>query len=175
MSRPDFDAHTIVEVLDRHGVDYVLVGGYAANLYGAVRPTHDIDVTPATTAENLDRLALALRELKAGTRVDDLPGGLPFDPSAEALRGMKMLNLRTPHGDLDLTFQPAGFPHGYDDLIGQARPVIIGQITIQLAALDDIITSKETANRAKDLVALPELYDLAQARGNNSNRIDQQP
>ena len=49
MSEPAFDPKAIVEILDRHRVDYVLVGGYAANMHGAVRPTKDIDVTPSTT------------------------------------------------------------------------------------------------------------------------------
>ena len=60
-----------------------------------MRSSTDIDVTPATTYESLARLAAALRELDAGTRVDELPDGVPFDTSAETLRGMKMLNLRT--------------------------------------------------------------------------------
>lgn len=96
MSQPDFDAHAIAEILDRHHVAYVLVGGYAANLYGAARPTHDMDVTPATTLENLDRLAAALRELKATIRVDELPEGLPFDTSAEALRGVQSTSTVAP-------------------------------------------------------------------------------
>jgi len=97
-----------------------VVGGFAANVYGAVRPTKDIDVAPATTTQNLTRLAAALRELKAGIRVDEMPKGLPFDTSAEALKGMRMLNLRSEFGDLDLTFSLAGFPGGYADLIGRA-------------------------------------------------------
>lgn len=76
----------LAEVLDRHHVAYVLVGGDAANLHGAARPTTTWTSGPSTTAENLDRLAVALRELKAGIRVDELPDGLPFDTSAEALR-----------------------------------------------------------------------------------------
>lgn len=72
-----------------------------------------------------------------------------------------MLNLRTPHGDLDLTFEPAGFPHGYDDLITRAESHTVGRIMIKVAAIGDAILSKETAARAKDLVALPELYQLA--------------
>jgi hypothetical protein len=160
---PAFDPQAIIEALSRHHVDYVVVGGYAANIHGAVRPTKDIDVTPATTHENLARLAAALRELGAGIRVDELPEGLPFDTSAEALRGMKMLNLRTPHGDMDLTFSPAGFPAGYDDLIGQASPHFIEGITVQIASLADIITSKTEAGRQKDLLALPELRELAAA------------
>ena len=127
---------------------------------GAVRPTRDIDVAPATTADNLDRLVAALRDMHAGIRVDEFPEGLPFDTSPEALRGMKMLNLRTVHGDLDLTFTPAGFPSGYDDLIGQASQHLVAGLTIRVAALTDIIASKTEAGRQKDLLALPELRQL---------------
>jgi len=54
MTRGDtFDPVRIIEILKRHRVDFVLVGGYAALLYGARRPTYDIDITPATDAGNL--------------------------------------------------------------------------------------------------------------------------
>ena len=156
-----FDAHKIVEILDRHQVEYVLVGGFAAVLYGARRPTEDIDIAPATTLDNLHRLSLALSELQARIRVDGVPDGLAFETSAHALRGMTMLNLRTAYGDCDLTFAPAGFQRGYDDLIGAAGERHIGDITVRVAALDDIIRSKATANRPKDQEALPELEALA--------------
>src|SRR4029077_14601976 len=88
------------------------MGGYPARLYGARRPTYDLDITPSTSLDNLHRLSMALRELDAGIRVDGLDERLPFDSSAESLQGMKILNLRTPAGDLDLTFTPAAFPAG---------------------------------------------------------------
>lgn len=49
MAVPVFDAHRIVEILDQHHVDYVLFGGFTAVLYGARRPTEDIDIAPATS------------------------------------------------------------------------------------------------------------------------------
>ena len=70
-------------------VHYVVVGGYAAQLYGSVRMTTDIDITPERSGDNLNRLATAIRELGGGVRVDDLEDGLPFDTSAEALAGVK--------------------------------------------------------------------------------------
>lgn len=73
---------------------------------------------------------------------------------------MKMLNLRTAHGDLDLTFTPAGFPAGYDDLIGQSTQHLVAGLTVRVAALADIIASKTEAGRQKDLFALPELHTL---------------
>jgi hypothetical protein len=161
----EFDPRRIIEVLNRHQVDYVLVGGYAAQLYGARRPTYDVDITPSTTLENLQRLATALHELSAGVRVDDLAEGLPFDCSAESLRGMRVLNLRTPVGDLDLTFVPAGFPRGYDELAPGAQTHTIDGAAVMVAGLDDVIKSKTAAARPKDLDALPELLHIARSRG----------
>ena len=50
MSAPDapqFDEARIVQVLDRHGVAYVFVGGLGALLHGASRPTMDFDLCAA--------------------------------------------------------------------------------------------------------------------------------
>ena len=156
-------------------MEYVLVGGYAAQLYGARRPTYDIDITPATTKENLERLSAALRELGAGIRIDDQPEGLPFDCSSESLRGVQMLNLRTAAGDLDLTFVPAGFPNGYESLLLGAQARSIGGITVTVAGLNDVIKSKTAAARAKDLDALPELINLAERDRNRSQGRDYGP
>lgn len=103
--------------------------------------------------------------------MDALPEGLPFDTSAAALKGITMLNLRSQFGDLDLAFSPAGFPDGYTDLIGRAREHVVDGLTIRVAALDDVITSKATANRPKDQDALPELIRLARhaARGRDGS------
>lgn len=160
MSGPSFDPQKITSVLDAHRVEYVVVGGFAAQVYGAARPTRDIDVVPRTTTGNLRRLVAALKELRAGIRVDELPDGVPFDTDSDALRGQKMLNLRTRYGDLDLTFTPAAFPHGYDDLAARAQRFAVGDVVVRVAALADVIASKEAAGRPKDTMALPELYRL---------------
>ena len=132
-----------------------------------------MDVTPATSKQNLQRLAAALRELAAGIRVDDRADGLAFDTSADALAGMSLLNLRTRYGDLDLSFAPAG-TEGYDDLTRAAQPRLIAGIRVQVASLADIIRSKQAAARPKDLQALPELQRLAHRRppGHGTERDD---
>lgn len=150
----------MLAVLAAHRVEFVIVGGFAAMLYGATRPTSDLDASPATDRANLDRLAVALRELGAGIRVDDLADGLPFDTSADALAGVLLLNLRTRFGDLDLTFEPAG-TQGYRDLTRHAQRHAIGTLQVQIASLEDVIRSKTAAGRGKDLDALPELHRLA--------------
>ena len=164
-SGTDFDARPILTVLAQHRVEYVMVGGYAARLHGSERPTSDVDVAPKTTGENLDRLAAALRDLDARIRTENEPEGLPFAATGESLKHYTTLNLQTPHGDLDLTMKPAAFDRGYDDLVARSVYKPIGEVQVRVAALDDVIRSKETAGRPKDLRALPELLRLAgQAR-----------
>lgn len=66
---PPLELGKLVEALDRHRVEYLLVGGSAAGLHGAERPTEDADCVVRRERGNLDRLASALRELNARLRV----------------------------------------------------------------------------------------------------------
>jgi len=159
-----FEPERLLEVLVEGSVDFVLVGGYAALLQGATRPTQDVDVTPSTAPANLTRLSSALERLNARIRTDAVPEGLPFSTDAEALRGMLMLNLTTDYGDLDITFQPSG-TEGYTDMIRTAETRTLGTITIRVAALADIVRSKAAAGRDKDIEALTELYELLRRTG----------
>jgi hypothetical protein len=93
-SPPALDAPRILEVLNRHGVEYVVIGAYAAQLHGApIRKTEDIDVTPSRERKNLGRLSLALKELGTRIRAVGVPGGLPFDHSRTSLGRAAMWNL----------------------------------------------------------------------------------
>jgi hypothetical protein len=60
---PAHDLPRLIEVLDRHKGEYLIVGGAVANAYGAERPTEDADCVVRRERANLDRLAGALREL----------------------------------------------------------------------------------------------------------------
>jgi hypothetical protein len=74
-----------------------------------------------------------------------------------------MLNLVTDLGDIDVTIAPAGFPRGYDDLIDDSIAIDLGDgVMTRIASLDDVISSKRAAARAKDLAALPYLEALQQ-------------
>lgn len=54
---PDLDAAAIVRSLNRHGVQFVIIGGIAAQLHDLPIPaTVDIDVTPARDHQNLEHL-----------------------------------------------------------------------------------------------------------------------
>ncbi len=163
MAAGEFDPERMLRVLEAAGVRFVLIGGMAAVLYGDVGVTIDLDVVPERSPDNLRRLAGALGELSARIRTDGVAEGLPFDCSAEFLGSLSpdaILNLTTAAGDLDLTFVPSG-TRGYPDLKRQAVVVEVGEgVSATVAALADVIRSKEAAGREKDRAALPRLRRL---------------
>lgn len=154
------DPRCIFEHLARHGVDYVLIGGLAAVLHGAPSMTNDADIVPASSADNLERLGAALRELDARLRIAGEPDGVEFDPHPALLASMNVLNMSTRCGDLDLTFAPAAYEGGYGDLIDRAVAFDVDGHRILAASLRDVIHSKETADRPKDRATLPVLRVL---------------
>jgi hypothetical protein len=155
----EFEPEKILEALNEHGVQYVLIGGLAAALHGSVNPTFDVDIIPATTGDNLDRLSGALKSLDARIRVDGVPDGLLFAHDAKSLAAMTTLNLVTRYGDLDIASQPAGLPR-YEDWASKASSVDLLGVVIPVADLGDIVRSKEAAGRDKDKAQLPLLRAL---------------
>ena len=153
----------MLSALTEEGVRFVLIGGMAAILHGDVGVTVDLDVVPERSRENLERLAAALRDLRARIRTQGEPDGLAFDCSAEFFRNLApdaLINLTTHAGDLDLTFQPSG-TRGYSDLRRDAVEIeAADRLPILVASLEDVIRSKEAAGREKDRAALPRLRRL---------------
>ncbi len=156
---PRFQPEAMLRTLEADGVRYVLSGGLAATLHGSPLRTGDADICPARDPENLERLAQALRQMDAKIRSADAPDGLPFACDARSLRDVELLNLSTRFGDLDLSLRPVG-TLGYEDLFLRAEHYDLGGLVVPVAALADVIRSKQAANRPKDQAALPTLRSL---------------
>ena len=149
-----------LEVLERHGVDYVVIGGLAAELRGSPYATRDVDVTPARTKANFTKLAAALRELDAKLRVPGLdePIEVPLDQNSFE-QGTPWTYV-TKHGYLDVAPLPDG-TRGYDDLQrGATKERLTATLTVSVASLADVIRSKEAAGREKDRAVLPVLRQV---------------
>jgi len=144
-----FDPERLLKALAHRGVSYILVGAVAARLQGFPRMTADADITPATDAENLGRLAAALRDLEARIYTESVPDGLPFDFSAESLSGALFWNLTTKAGRLDVIFEPAG-TKGYEDLTTSALSLQVFGVEVRAASLQDIVRSKQASDRPQD-------------------------
>jgi hypothetical protein len=135
-ARPDREA--LLRALEGAGVLYIVIGGAALETHEQPHRTLDVDITPATEADNLARLAEALNALDCEliTDVDDpaswvaLPRGY-F--TASTLRRATVWNLHTAHGPLDVTFAPSGFPHGYR-FSSMRRACVSGSSTASLTS-----------------------------------------
>ena len=156
MPEPEFRPELLLQVLARHGVRSVLIGGFAAVIHGSPYLTTDVDLVPEASTANLERLSAALDELHARVWTDDRPEGVPFDHDAASLGAVQIWNLVTDHGRLDLTFAPSGTA-GYPDLARDAVHLTVLGAEVDVASLADVIRSKEAAGREKDRLVLPVL------------------
>jgi hypothetical protein len=144
-----FDPERILRTLAGQHVRYVLVGATAARLQGFPRLTADADITPALDAENLDRLAVALRDLRARVYTESVPEGLPFSCDADTLARAKLWNLITDAGRVDIIFEPVG-TRGFEDLARSAVMFQVFGVDVRAASLEDILRSKQASRRPQD-------------------------
>jgi hypothetical protein len=144
------DAAAILHGLDRHRVEYVVIGGVAVQAHGHVRMTQDLDLVPEPSEENLNRLAAALREL--GARPVGADREQPFQiPSAG------VLELDTDAGGVDVHLDPPGAAP-FAELRARALELELETI-VPVVGLDDLIAMKYASGRPvdrSDIIALTE-------------------
>lgn len=156
-----FSPDRLIELFHARSIDYVMVGGYAGLLHGATRPTMDLDVVPDWEEANLERLCAALRSIDARAITGPECEGAAITP--EVLIEREIMTWATDLGRLDTMVgipDSEGLPVVYSDLVPRAEAIPVAGIVVDVASLDDVITSKEFAARAKDAKALPELRQL---------------
>jgi hypothetical protein len=159
VSERSFSPQEIFAALYRHGVDYVAIGGIAANAHGSRRLTLDVDIIPAPQESNYERLAAALDELGApATAVDsdfcDLDPRDSFD-----LARATILKLPTAAGDLDVLNGALGAAP-YGDLRERAIEVEVRGTPVRVVSLDDLIAMKRAAGRPRDLRDIADLTGI---------------
>lgn len=147
MSEREFDPLRTLETLNRHGVRYVLIGGFAGKLHGSPALTADIDICYARDAGNLDRLVAALGELHPVLRGAD--ESLPFRLDARTIRNGDSFTFVTDAGDLDILGTPAG-TGGFEQLARTAVRMDLDGVVVDVASLDDLIAMKQASGRPRD-------------------------
>ena len=152
----------IVETFLNHKVRFIVIGNYGAQLHGVKVETQDADMAYQRSEDNHQRILAAMQELDAHLRFGDSTARLPTDVP-NLLDQSDVWTLRTIYGDVDLLYAPAG--GGYNHLLANAELVTVRGYPVLVASLDDIIHSKELANRDKDGdLGLGELPELAKRR-----------
>lgn len=154
--RPEpLEAQRILDELARHDVDFVLVGGLAAQTHGSTRMTNDVDVIPAPDPQNLSRLAKALRALRA--RVLN-PGHENLEIDAAMLPRAIIWQLATPHGDIDVLHEAPGAAP-YPELRERALVIALDDVRVPVAGRDDLIRMKLARGRPVDRADVAALTD----------------
>ena len=128
-----FDPEKIIQILNKYQVEYIVIGGVAASLYGCPEQTYDIDILYNNIEDNKNRLLKALNEMEAQW---DIP------LTSAILDKQYVFALYTKHGDLDIFNYVAGLGY-YDDAIKYKEISKYLEANIQILSLEGLIKSKE--------------------------------
>ncbi len=147
------DLETLLGVLVRNEVAFVVVGGVAVGAHGVARMTLDLDLVPDPQRANVERLVTALSQMGA-----TIPSGTRFDPArhAAALRRGQNATLTTDHGGLDIVQRLEGVPP-WPRLREQAVATRVGEVPVLVCSLGHLRTMKSVAGRPQDLADLARL------------------
>ena len=135
----------ILELLNKHEVEYIVVGGVAAVIQGAPITTFDLDALVRISDDNARRLSLALDELDARYREHQST----IRPTKEDILAGGYLLLLTRAGPLDvLGF--IGDNDRYEDLVHLSSEVAMTIGRFRVLDLEELIRQKKATDRPKD-------------------------
>jgi hypothetical protein len=144
----------LFSALDRHKVDYLLIGGLAVSLHGVERATMDVDITVAMNPANLTALIDTAKELKL-TPVLPVPleslGNIGLLRDWHAQRHLVVFALRTPElagVTIDVLLFP---PVDFSGMLARAVEFDVAGTAIRVVSIDDLIALKSAVGRPIDL------------------------
>ena len=148
----------LLDVLARHEVPFVVIGGHAVCTHGYVRATEDVDIVVRKSADVVERLFAALAEINAkwlGDEIDPQTGlerAIPVSPAY--VRSTNLMMLITDLGFLDIfDFIPC-FPQVPVDELFESAIKIDGR---PFVSLDWLKKLKLASNRPQDRIDLENL------------------
>jgi hypothetical protein len=155
MAPSQFDPVAIIVALERHGVDYVLIGGLAQVLRGADIVTGDVDICPSFASGNLERLNEALAKLR--------PSGTEATTVGEQELAHGPVEVPTEHGELKVVGSPLGVRNGFVALRRAATRERIGRgIAPLTASAGDLAAMVGALGREQDRERLGMLRRLVE-------------
>ena len=141
---PDF--RDFLRLLDSHGVEYLLLGGYAVGYHGYPRATADMDVWVANEDDNAHRVSAALVEFGFAPQI---VGPSVFRAPNSVIRmGVPPLRIEIITSASGVTFSEC-YPKRIVDTIDGIRVSVID--------LESLKRNKKASARHKDLADLESL------------------
>lgn len=143
LPRVEFSPRQVLQTLTDHQVAFVMVGMGAGYLQGAPYPTYNTDITPMP-GPNLEKTGRALRSLDAQPLQVDERGTV----DRPNLPGFT--RLATSAGMVNVVSALPGVGD-YEQIMGNAEDMNLGGgLSVWVAALEDVIRSKQTLGRSLD-------------------------
>lgn len=149
MSEPRFtrpalwdDVLDLARRLNRHGVRYVLVGGYALAAHGLVRMTTDIDIAVAPDADNNRRWVAAMAELPDGAAAELSGEDDPF--AGDLLHAIRI------NDEFTVDVMPSVSGVSFAELAQHAEQLVIDGEPIPVLDLQGLLDTKQGSDRPKD-------------------------
>ncbi|HXF30733.1 MAG TPA: hypothetical protein VN522_04355 [Solirubrobacterales bacterium] len=151
----------LLELLTKHAVDFIAIGGIAGIVHGSAHPTFDFDVVYARDERNLERMAAALAEL--GVTLRNAPADLPFQIDARTLANGCNFTFESEYGSFDILGYAAGM-RSYEAMRADSIWETLWGVPVRVASIDDLIRMKRAAGRPKDKSMAEELIAIAEAQ-----------
>ena len=142
---PDFKE--FIELMISANVRFVMIGGYAYNLYRNPRATGDIDFFVATTNDNEKRLRRVLNEFGFGST-------LPDESITLLVEGKVLMLGRSPFR-IDILTKIDGV--AFDDVEADCQIIRLDELSIPVISPALLLQNKVASGRPKDLVDAIEL------------------
>lgn len=134
------DLHDFVSLCLKHGVRFLVVGGYAVAAHGHPRLTKDLDVWVWVDSENAARLVRVLAEFGFGSL------GLTAEDFSEE---GQVVQLGYPPNRIDILTSIAGVD--FESCWDRRAEILLDSLAVPFIGLDDLEKNKLAAGRAQDL------------------------
>lgn len=148
----------VFQVLHRHGVSFVVIGGHAVSAHGYIRATEDHDIVFVRTPDNEHRLFEALQELDARWISDERDPKTGFErqvPVSPAfVQSRRLMMFVTAAGFLDIFDY---IPGCLDQSVEQFFADSIQIAGIRYASREWLLRMKRAAGRPQDLLDIENL------------------
>lgn len=155
-----FDDYTrsLLEVLNRNQVKYLVVGGYAVNYYGYRRTTGDIDLwIKPDNGENKSLIIESLKQLGVEEKMLSSLNDLDFT------RPIMFVDGEEPFKIDFMTFVNTV---SFDDAWEQQSKAVLDGIEVPFIHLNHLIVTKMTTGRTKDKLDIEELQKILSRKKN---------
>ena len=140
------DFKELLELFNKHNVEYVIVGGYALAFHGAPRYTGDIDLVIKPDQENAQKVLKALKDFGFG--VADLAINDFSSPG-------KVVQLGVPPVRIDIITSLTGLT--WEQIAANRIKGTYGDVSVYYIGKQEFIANKKAISRHKDLADIDAL------------------